>query len=139
MKKVLAALVLALVGFLATPATSQAAVSMVVNQKSTSGKYMVVVGTLTFSGSYTTGGDTLTLSGYQVPGTQPPRAVFIQGSSGFPYQWVPGTTRANGKIKVLTATTTGTNLPLAEHSQVAYVAGVTGDTVTILILFDSLR
>lgn len=95
------------------------------------GKRLTVLGTLTFSGNYSTGGDTINLAG--VKGfltSQLPLTFQISGQSGFFYQFVVGTTLANAKVKVLVATTGGTNIPQAEHTAVAYVAGVTGDVVT---------
>lgn len=90
---------------------------------------------ITASGSYTTGGDTLNLNGIlpAVGAGQIPRIVLIAGQSGFVYQYVNGTKMADGKMKVLVATTSGTNAPLQEHGATSYVAGVTGDTIYAMV------
>lgn len=99
-------------------------------------KRLTVVGTIAASGTYPTGGDTLSFAGVKgVLSSTPPTTVQIAGSSGFIYQFVAGTTIANGKMKVLVATTGGTNIPLAEHTNVAYVAGVTGDVIGFEAIF----
>lgn len=93
-----------------------------------------IVFKLTASGSYTTGGDLASVAGL-VPNSKLPIMYTVEGSAGFIYQWVPGTTQANGKLKVLVATTTGANLPLAEHTAAAYVGGVSGDTILATLFF----
>jgi len=109
---------------------------MVVNKQWYDGKKVNIVGTITASGSYSTGGDTLNLQGLGIKSSQLPFLVQISGQNGFIYQWVAGTTQANGKMKVFVATTGGTNLPLSEHTAAAYVAGVTGDTITFEGMFE---
>lgn len=93
------------------------------------------------SGTYPTGGDTLNLNGL-LPGIgagQIPKSVFIAGQAGFMYQYVNGTKMADGKMKVLVATTGGTNLPLGEHTNVTYVAGVSGDTIRARVTVETNR
>lgn len=90
---------------------------------------------ITASGNYTTGGDTLDLAtitgadGLSTPPstTQLPIQVVITGQAGYVYQYVPGSSNANGKVKVLQSASSGN--PLAEISAAAYPAGVTGDTI----------
>lgn len=94
------------------------------------GKRLHVIGTLVFSGTYPTGGDTLSFSGVKgILSSQPPVWCDVQGQAGFKYEFATGTTIANSKVLVRVEAAVGTNTPLAEHSNVAYVAGVTGDTV----------
>lgn len=139
MRKILSVLALCAALFVLMPASrADGLATLTVTQKTTAGKFAIMTGTIVFSGSYATGGDTLSLTGLQIPGTVAPRAVFVTGQAGYMYQYT-GTTRSNGKVKVYVATTSGANIPLAEHTAAAYAAGVTGDTVTILVLFDSLR
>lgn len=95
------------------------------------GKRGHVIFTITASGNYATGGDTLDLTALKLPGIgQIPTWTEIVGVNGFTYSYVNGTTLANGKMKVFVEATVATNTPLAEHTAVAYVAGVTGDTIT---------
>lgn len=138
MKKFLSAALLALALFALAPARSDAATAITITQKSMAGKYTIVTGTIVFSGSYATGGDAMVLTGLQIPGTVAPRFVFVTGQGGYMYQYV-GTTRSNGKVKVFQATTTGANIPLAEHTAAAYAAGVSSDGVSFIAFFDSLR
>lgn len=91
--------------------------------------------TITPSGTYPTGGDTLNLSGLMPGSSLVPTWVEINGVSGFFYSYVNGTTQANGKVKVFVEQAVATNTPLAEHSNAAYVAGVTGDTITVYCEF----
>jgi hypothetical protein len=112
------------------------ALSMAVTKQWFDGKKVNIVGTITASGSYTTGGDTLNLQGIGIKSSQVPFLVQINGQNGFLYSWVAGTTQANGKVKVLVATTGGTNLPLSEHSAAAYVSGVTSDVITFEGMFE---
>lgn len=106
------------------------ALALTVTKQWFDGRKLTVVGTIVASGSYTTGGDTCTVAGLGIKSSQLPFLVQVSGNAGFPYSWVAGTTQANSKMKVFCATTTGTNAPLQEHGAVAYVAGVTGDTIT---------
>ena len=100
---------------------------------------LLVRGTLVASGSYVAGGDTLDFSAKgDLPVSIAPRDVFIHGVAGFVYEFVRGTTLANSKVKVRVDGAGGVNVALGEHTAVAYVAGVTGDTITFLAIFDKL-
>lgn len=99
-------------------------------------KRLHVIGTLVFSGTYPTGGDTISFSGIKgVLSSQPPVWGDVQGIAGFKYEFSVGTTLANGKVLVRVEAAVATNTPLAEHTNVAYVAGVTGDTVRFHAIF----
>jgi hypothetical protein len=94
-----------------------------------------VRGTMTFSGNYVAGGDTANLSGAtSLLGERAlfsggvPLAVWITGINGYNFSYVNGTTPANGKVKVATASNT-------EHAAAGYVAGVSGDTVSFEAIF----
>jgi len=100
------------------------------------GKKVHVVGTITASGSYTTGGDTLNLQLLGIKSSQVPYWFEVQGVNGFIYAFVAGTTQANGKVKAFVEATVATNTPLAEHTAAAYVAGITGDTITFYAEFE---
>jgi hypothetical protein len=84
-----------------------------------------VFGTLAASGSYSTGGDTLDLTAIsaQCGVSLAPIQVWIGGSSGDAYAFIPAAspTLANGKVKVNTASNT-------ELASGAYPARITGDT-----------
>lgn len=100
------------------------------------GKKVHVIGTITASGSYTTGGDTLSLTGLNIKSSQVPYWLEVQGVNGFNYAYVVGATQATGKVKVFVLQAAATNTPLAEHTAAAYVAGVTGDTITFYAEFE---
>lgn len=103
-------------------------------------KFFYVFITITPSGSYVSGGDTFDLTAITRPVGAPPlpgggaavaplpTQVTINSRNGYSYSYVPGTTRANGKLKVNTAANT-------ELSAGAYPAGVTGDVITAQIVF----
>jgi hypothetical protein len=98
------------------------ALAITVTHTSEDQQGVYVRGTLAASGNYATGGDTLdftTIPG-RVPASQPPKQVWIAGTGGYSFGWVPGTTLANGKVKVNTTAAT-------ELGAGAYPAGITGD------------
>jgi len=100
------------------------------------GRLRAAYGTLVFSGNYTgTGGDTLDLTNKGILASKPPVYGEIEGQAGFKYEWSPGTTLANGKVKVRINDAGGANAPMAEHSAAALVAGVTGDTISARFVF----
>lgn len=99
-------------------------------------KRLHVCGTLAFSGNYVTNGDTLNFQGVKgVLSSLPPLECVIHGQSGHVYEFVFGTTIANGKVQVRIATTTSGNLGLSQHSAAAYDATVTGDVVNFHAIF----
>jgi hypothetical protein len=99
-------------------------------------KRLHVILTPTFSGSYSTGGDTLSFAGVKgVLSSQPPVEVVAHGNSGHLYEFVFGTTIANGLLIVRIATSTSGNLGLSQHSAAAYDATVTADVVRIHAIF----
>lgn len=99
-------------------------------------KRLHVVGSLTFSGSYATGGDALSWAGVKgVLSSLPPVECVVHGNSGHLYEFVFGTTIANGLLMVRIATTTAGNVGLSQHSAAAYDATVTGDVVRFHAIF----
>ncbi len=84
---------------------------------------LYVFGYLTASGNYATGGDTLDFSSVaaQLAASQAPVQVWVGGTTGDAYGFVRGTTFANGKVKINTASNT-------ELAAGAYPARITGDT-----------
>ena len=114
------------------------AIAVAVTKQYWDGKKVHVVGTLTFSGNYATGGDGINFTGLGIKSSLAPYWFEVQGINGFIYAYAPGSpaSQTNGKIKVFVEATVATNTPLAEHTAVAYVAGVTGDTVTFYAEFD---
>lgn len=102
------------------------------NQKRDSaGRMDVVKGQVALSGTYPTGGETFDASLLLSQGIpRVPFDVLFKSLAGYMYTFVPGATPQTCKIKVLTNTGAGVNLPFTEHTNVAYNAGVTGDTIT---------
>ena len=104
------------------------AVALSVVDIDNSGKSLYATFLLTFSGSYSTGGDTIDFTtvigkGYlgRVFGAgKSPLYGAVYGTSGHSYGLIPGTTLANGKVKI--STTAGTELGAG-----AYPAAITGD------------
>lgn len=94
-----------------------------------SGKSLYLTCLLAFSGSYPTGGDTVDLTtvigkgvlGRVFQAGKSPLYGAAYGTSGHSYGVIPGTTLANGKVKISTAA--GTELIAG-----AYPAAITGDT-----------
>ena len=118
------------------------ALSVTINNVDHAADSLYVRGSVSASGSYTAGGDTLDFSGKgDLPASTPPRDVFIHGVSGFVYEFVRGATLTNNKVKVRgqqpTSATTGV-IALDEIAAAAYPAGVTGDTISFLAVFDKL-
>lgn len=97
-----------------------------------------VRGTIVASGSYATGGDTLSFASLGIPASVAPRDVFIHGIAGFVYSFSRGSTLANSLMLVHCNTAGGANAPLGEHTAASYAAGVSGDTITFLAIFDKL-
>lgn len=82
------------------------------------------------SGSYSAGGETVDLTivpRLKVRDKLKIRQVWFVSTNGvFGYTWVPGSTLANGKIKILTALAT-------ELGAGAYAAGYTGDAPLMFV------
>lgn len=92
----------------------------------------IVKGTMVPSGNYVTGGEVPSPSFASFnPVNREPDIVLIKGRSGFFYVYDD----TNKKIQVRVATTTGTNIPLAEHTAVAYVAAVTSDVIEFVAIY----
>ncbi|HEY6020818.1 MAG TPA: hypothetical protein VIY48_13250 [Candidatus Paceibacterota bacterium] len=105
------------------------------------GRVIRAYGTVAITASpdtYTTGGITLSFAG-KIPGTQrAPLNVDFNGVSGFNYSYVKGTNISDGKIMIRVNDAGGVNAPEGEHTAVAIVAGVSGDTITFSADFDAL-
>lgn len=101
------------------------------------GKKLWAEYTLAFSGNYTSGGDTVNLQGTGLQSSGSPTTVDIHSTSGTAaqapnlYQWVPGTTQANGLVRAFTGIT--------EVSTGAYPAAITGDTARMLFQLKGFR
>lgn len=86
------------------------------------------------SGTYPTGGDVVDFSTLAVPGLNVsaiPRHVIVLNQGGALGRYVPGTDMKTGKLKWMIASVAGVNQVLTEHTNVAYVAGITGDTIVL--------
>lgn len=106
-------------------------------------KGLLVTGGLKFTGSYVTGGDTINFGllsidsfAKYIKSNSPPYVCMITGQgvasgSNYTYQFIPGTTINNGKVKIYLAGT--------ELSAGAYPAGITGDVVTFSSQFPKFQ
>lgn len=105
------------------------------------GKREHVVGTITIAaGDYVSGGLTVNFQGIpQIKSSLLPSYVVINGLIGYKYTYLPGTTIANGTIKIFIEQTVATNTPLGEHTAVTLSGNVTGDTITFYAIFKALR
>lgn len=104
-------------------------------EKYRDGRTWRVRANLTFSGTYPTGGETLSFASFGVPqglsASRKPWSVIVDGKAGFKYSYAEGTGRDDGKVIVYTNTAGGANSALGEHTNATYVAGVSGDVVTV--------
>lgn len=95
--------------------------------------------TLVFNTNYPAGGDTVNFATLGPTGKAAPLYVQINGIAGFVYTYqgpAAGTADAtNGRVQVYCNTAGGANAALGEHTTAAYVAGVTGDTITGCAVF----
>jgi len=112
------------------------AAALTVTKQWYDGKKVWVVGTITLSGSYTQGGDTVTLAGLGIKSSQipffytdPSSSAGTAAQAANSYNWVPGTTQANGKIRCFIGAS-------AELATGAYPAAATGDTIIATFAFE---
>lgn len=103
-----------------------------------SGKSLYTTFLVTLSGNYSTGGDTVDFTtvagkgylGRTFQASKPPLYGWGVCSTGASLAFIPGTTLANGKLKINTASNT-------ELAAGAYAAQFTGDTAIFLgVVFD---
>jgi len=101
------------------------------------GHRLHVLGTVALTGGtdYASGGLVMSFAGLVKGSSRPPEWLTVKGISGFIYEWVVGTTQATGKVQIRVEATVATNTPLAQHSAVAVVSGVTGDTIVFYGIF----
>lgn len=101
------------------------------------GKVLNVIGTVVLTGSYPTGGDPLDLTGKGIQTAQKPIIARIDTrTGGFKTTYIPGTSLANGKVKVMVNDAGGANAAMGEHTAASYVAGLTGDTLDFHGIFE---
>lgn len=96
------------------------------------GKLQHVYGTIAVSATpdtYATGGLTIDLTGGTVHASRPPVWVEFTSSNGNIYAYVPGTTIANGKLKILSAVNTEVT------NGTAIAAQYSGDTILYHAVF----
>jgi hypothetical protein len=102
---------------------------------STGSKYRVL-GTMAISASpavYVTGGIVMSFFVPLIKASRTPIVVYVQGQSGYIYQYVPGADASLGLLKIFqqsAATSALTEIPAS-----AIPAGVSGDTITFDALF----
>ncbi len=104
----------------------------------TLGRHCIYFGNLAITGSgdtYVTGGLTLSFAGVSgIPHNDPPATVYVwseSASNGYLFQYVTGTTNANGKLVILASVTVanGTGPCVVEMTNsTAIPAGISGDT-----------
>lgn len=87
---------------------------------------------ITLSGNYVTGGDTVDLTAAKLPVSKPPETWTLEHDSTYQFVWVPGTTLANGKIKIYDMTTVG------ERAAGAYPGSLTGSPIRAVFTFAPL-
>jgi hypothetical protein len=92
--------------------------------------------------TYATGGIAMSLSGFdQIKSGSVPLEVTVNSKSAntkkYIYQFVTGTTLANGKLQIFVQDATAGN-PLNEMAAGAIPAGVSGDTIGIRAIFKKL-
>ena len=106
------------------------------------GNLYIVLGTVNFSAApdtYVTGGNTCSFAIPRIKATRVPFFVQFQEASGYYYVYVPGTTSANGTIRVYVQGT-GAQAPAGELTGGAAIpAGVSGDSIRFMAMFDPLK
>lgn len=75
-----------------------ATLAVAVTDHWTDGKRVHVTFTVTPTGNYTTGGDTLNLQANEIKSASLPVFVSLKGQGVNLYNFIPGTTQANGKL-----------------------------------------
>lgn len=104
------------------------ALAVTITDHWTDGKRIHVIGSIVASGNYVANGDTLNLASTEIKSASLPEFVMVKGVSGYTYDYVAGTTQANGKLKSYSAYAT-------ELAAGAYPAGNTGDTIKFYAIF----
>ena len=106
------------------------AIAVAITKQFDNSQSLDVIGTFTASGNYATPGDAISWANTNVKSTQAPVFLTATGEAGFVYVYDYST----AKLKVYTS---GANAqdPLAELSDGAYPAGVTGDVITFRAVF----
>lgn len=87
--------------------------------------------TVVASGNYAAGGEALGLKAL-AKCRKDPLSVVITGKAGFSYPY----DYANDKMRVHVNDAGGVNAAQGEHTAVAYVAGITGDTIKGYAVFE---
>ena len=100
------------------------------------GKRQHVIGTISVStDNYVSNGIACSFAGKGVLGSSnPPIFCNVNGILGYKYTFVPGTTQANGLLRIFIEDTVGTNTPLAQNT-VAALTAVNGDTINFYAIF----
>lgn len=91
---------------------------------------------VTVSGTYPTGGEIIDFSSLLPPGVRtdmPPIAVNIMNQGGSMPRWINGTDMKTGKMLQFVVSVAGVNQVLTQHTNVAYVAGITGDVFSFQV------
>jgi hypothetical protein len=104
------------------------------------GKRIHVTGTAAASGNYSTNGDTLDLSQFPlVAATQAPiqGTAWMDGLAGYDYVFIPGSSLANGKVKIFQQGGSAGAFP--ELASGAYPSAITSDTITFYGIFKKMQ
>ena len=104
--------------------------SMTDNNTFVAGNKFWIIGKITFTGadSYVSGGITASLASPLIKSSRVPDFVAMVGSSGYVYNYVPGTNITNGKIKIFSGA-------LAEISAGTVAAGIQNDVINLFAVF----
>lgn len=100
------------------------------------GNVYQVLGTISWSAApdtYTAGGNTCSFAIAAIKATRKPLVVYAQGLSGYSYVYQPGTSAADGTLKIFTGA--AGQAPFTELAAGAVPAGVSGDTITFEAFF----
>lgn len=100
----------------------------------TDGTKIHVIGTVAATGNYPTGGDIVDMKSEKIKSSSAPQFTSFVGRAGYTYVFLPGSTRSNGKMKILTGAA-AVSSPSAELSPGAYPAGITGDLIRFYGIF----
>lgn len=93
--------------------------------------FFVIIKRITASGSYVALGDVLSLKTLNVT-TKKPVMVWVLGEAGTIYTY----DILNEKVRIWTNAAGGVNLPLVEHTAAALAAGITGDKIYVVAIFN---
>ena len=104
-----------------------------------SGTVYKVYGTMSFGVGevYTTGGQACSFAQSAIKATRKPIVVWVQGLSGFSYNYVVGTNSSNGLLKIMQGNST-VSKPAAEMPAGAVDPLISSDTIQFEAIFNGM-